>query len=78
MLLELDLAPTQVEAASPGNIFCAAGGRMQELLTDLNSVARGNKVVAELCDIREIIAAASDAASAITKKHNVEILLRNI
>jgi len=73
MLMDLDPAPTQVKRLAR-NIFCAAG-RMRELLTDLNSVARGQRVVAEMCDIGEIIAAASDAASAIAKKHSVEILL---
>jgi signal transduction histidine kinase len=48
---------------------------MRELLADLNSVARGNRPIAEACDIREVIAAASDAASADTKNHSVQILL---
>jgi signal transduction histidine kinase len=73
MLMELDPGSTQVKRLAR-NIFCAAG-RMRELLTDLNTVARGERVVAEMCDIREIIAAASDEASAITKKHKVQILL---
>lgn len=73
MLMDLDPAPNQVKRLAR-NIFRAAG-RMRELLTDLSSVARGERVVAEMCDVREIIAAACDAASAITKKHNVQISL---
>jgi len=74
MLMELDPTPSQVKRLAR-NIYCAAN-RMRELLTDLNNVARGQKVAAERCDIRGIIAAASDAALAITKKHNVQILLK--
>jgi signal transduction histidine kinase len=73
MLMELDPGPIQVKRLAT-NIFRAAG-RMRELLADLNSVARGDRPRAEMCDIREVIAAASDAASAITKNHNVQILL---
>src|ERR1700676_3998967 len=73
MLIEVDAGPTQVKRLAT-NIYRAAG-RMQELLADLNSVARGNRPTAEICDIGEIIAAASDAASATTKNRNVQILL---
>jgi signal transduction histidine kinase len=73
MLTELDAGPTQVKRLA-SNIYRAAG-RMRELLADLNSVARGNRLRTEICDIGEVIAAASDAASAITKNHNVQILL---
>jgi signal transduction histidine kinase len=73
MLIELDSGPTQAKRLAT-NIFLAAG-RMRELLADLNSVIHGSGPTAEICRIREIIAAASDAASAITKNHNVQILL---
>jgi signal transduction histidine kinase len=73
MLIEIDSGPTQVRRLAT-NIRRAAG-RMRELLADLNSVARGNRPIAEACDIREVIAAASDAASADTKNHSVQILL---
>jgi K+-sensing histidine kinase KdpD len=73
MLMEVDDGPTQVKRLAT-NIFRAAG-RMRELLADLNSVARGERPRVEMCDIREVLAAASDAASAITKNHNVQILL---
>jgi signal transduction histidine kinase len=74
MLKELDVGPAQVQRLAT-NIFRAAG-RMRELLADLNSVVHGNRPTAEICDIGEVIAAASDAASAILKNHNVQILLQ--
>jgi signal transduction histidine kinase len=74
MLIEVDAAPTQVRRLA-SNIYRAAG-RMRELLADLNSVSRGERATAEICDIGEVIAAASDAASATTKHHNVQILLK--
>jgi signal transduction histidine kinase len=73
MLIEVDAGPTQVKRLAT-NIYRAAG-RMRELLADLNSVARGNRPTAEICEIGEVIAAASDAASATTKNRNVQILL---
>lgn len=74
MLMELDPGPTQVRRLAT-NIFRAAG-RMRELLEDLNSVARGDRPRAEICDICEVITAASHAASAVAKNPNVRILLR--
>jgi K+-sensing histidine kinase KdpD len=47
---------------------------MRELLADLNSVTCGVRSAAELCDICEVIAAASDAVSAATENHSVQIL----
>jgi len=73
ILKELEAAPTQVRRLA-SNIYRAAG-RMRELLADLNSVSRGDPATAEICDIGEVITAASDAASATTKHHNVQILL---
>jgi signal transduction histidine kinase len=73
MLIEVDAGPTQVKRLAT-NIYRAAG-RMRELLADLNSVALGNRPAVEVCDIGEVIAAASDAASATTKNCNVQILL---
>jgi signal transduction histidine kinase len=67
--MDLDLGPTQVKRLTT-NIYRAAG-RMRELLADLDSVARGNRSTAEMCDIREVIA----AASAATENHCVQILL---
>jgi hypothetical protein len=68
-----DAGPTQAKRLAT-NIFRAAS-RMRELWADLNSVARGNRPTAEIGDVGAIIAAASDAASATTKNHNVQILL---
>jgi signal transduction histidine kinase len=73
MLMDLDPAPTQVKRLA-ANIYRAAS-RMRELLADLNSVARGTRSAPEKCDIREVIAAASDAASAATENHSVQIVL---
>jgi signal transduction histidine kinase len=73
MLMEVDAGPTQVKRLAT-NIYRAAG-RMRELLADLNSVARGDRPAAEICDVGEVIAAASHAASATTNNHNVQILL---
>ena len=60
MLVDLDPGPPQMKRLA-SNIYRAAG-RMRELLTDLNSAASGNRVTAEICDIRKVITAAFDAA----------------
>jgi signal transduction histidine kinase len=73
MLMEAEAGPAHVKRLAT-NIFRAAG-RMRELLADLNSVARGNRPVVEMCDVGEVIAAAADAASATTKNHEVQIVL---
>jgi signal transduction histidine kinase len=73
MLIEVDAGPAQVKRLAT-NIYRAAG-RMRELLADLNSAARGNRPATEICNIGLVIGAASDAASATTKNHNVQILL---
>jgi signal transduction histidine kinase len=73
MLMDLDLGPTQVKRLST-NIYRAAG-RMRELLADLNSVARGNRLTVEMWDIHEVIAVACEAASAATQNDSVQILL---
>ena len=73
ILMSLDPGPTQVDRLAT-NILRAAA-RMRELMADLNVIAREGKPTAEMCDKREVIAAASDAASAITKSGNVQILL---
>src|SRR3954466_11577421 len=62
MLIDLDPGPTQVKRLAT-NIYRAAN-RMRELLADLAIVAGGNRQTAEMCDIGEVVAAASDAASA--------------
>src|ERR1700722_11105050 len=52
-----------------------AAGRMRELLMDLASATHGNKSTREICDMREIIAAASEAAAAAVDNQSVQILL---
>jgi signal transduction histidine kinase len=74
LLVEADAGPTQVKRLAT-NIYRAAG-RMRELLADLGNVARGDRPTAEICDIGEVIAAASDAASAALNKHNIQVLLK--
>jgi signal transduction histidine kinase len=73
ILTDLEPGPTQVKRLAI-NIYRAAG-RMRELLADLNSVACGIRSAAELCNLCEVIAAASDAVSAATENHSVQILL---
>jgi signal transduction histidine kinase len=73
LLMTLDTAPNQVKRLA-ANMHRAAG-RMRELLTDLTSVTYGKRSTPEICDIREIIAAASEAASAATENQRVQILL---
>ena len=60
MLMDLDSELIQVQRLAT-NIFRAAG-HMRELLADLNSVALGNTPTPAMCDIREVIAAAWNAA----------------
>jgi signal transduction histidine kinase len=52
-----------------------AAGRIRELLTDLTSVTYGNKATPEICDICEIIVAASKAAVAGTDNRRVQMFL---
>jgi signal transduction histidine kinase len=73
MLMDLDSTPTQVKRLA-ANIYRAAG-RMRELLADLTGVARGDRSTAEICDIRKVIVAASEAALAATERQGVQILL---
>jgi len=70
MLMMLDTAPNQVKRLAAN--MQRAAGRMRELLIDLASATYG---IPEICDIREIIAAASDAAAAAMDNQRVQILL---
>jgi signal transduction histidine kinase len=69
MLMDIDITPAQVKRLA-ANIHSAAG-RMRELLTDLVGVARGTKSTVEVCEMREVIA----AASAATHSPGIQILL---
>jgi signal transduction histidine kinase len=73
MLMTLETAPSQVKRLAT-NMHRAAG-RMRELLIDLTSATYGNRSTLEICDIREIIAAASEAAAAAMDNQRVQILL---
>src|SRR5580704_3489503 len=73
MLMTLDTAPNQVERLA-ANMHRAAG-RIRELLTDLASATYGNRSTPEICNIREIIAAASEAAAAAMDNPRVQIIL---
>src|SRR6202165_2654783 len=73
MLMTLDTTPTQVKRLA-ANMHRAAG-RMRELLTDLAGATYGNRSTPEICNIREIIAAASEAAAAAMDNQRVQILL---
>jgi signal transduction histidine kinase len=73
LLMDLDLPSIQVKRLA-ANAYRAAG-RMRELLTDLSSETCGNKSTPEICDIGEIIAAATDAAAAATDNHRVQIFI---
>src|ERR1700719_1256481 len=73
MLMTLDTTPNQVKRLA-ANMHRAAG-RMRELLIDLASATYGNRSTLEICDIREIISAASEAAAAAMDNQSVQILL---
>jgi signal transduction histidine kinase len=73
LLMNLDCTSTQVKRLA-GNM-CRAAGRMRQLLGDLANIARDNIPTAEICDIREVITAASEAALASVGIHSVQILL---
>ena len=72
MLMELDLAPTQVKRLAV-NIYRAAG-RMRELLADFAGASCGNRSTFEICKIRDVITAASEAALPAAERHGVQIL----
>src|SRR5580700_8537898 len=72
MLMELDLTPAQVKRLA-ANILRAAG-RMRDLVADLAGANRGNKSTSEICKIRDVVAAASEAASPAAEKQSVRIL----
>jgi signal transduction histidine kinase len=73
LLMGLDYTSTQVKRLAAN--MCRAAARMRQLLAELPSVARDNVSTAEICDIREVIAAASEAALAAKEHQSVQILL---
>ncbi len=72
MLVDLHSDAAEVNRLA-ANIYCAAG-RMRKLLADLTPAACPDKSTAKMCDIRQVITAASDAASAANHNHRVKIL----
>jgi signal transduction histidine kinase len=72
MLMDLHTDATQVNRLA-ANIHCAAG-KLRELMADLTSAASPDRSPAKICDIRQVITAASDAASVTNKNHQVKIL----
>ena len=73
MLMTLVITPNQVKRVAT-NMYRAAD-RMRELLTDLTSVTYGKRSIPEICNIREIIAAASEAAAAAMDNQRLQIIL---
>src|SRR6266851_2594863 len=73
LLMDLDSTSTQVKRLAAN--MCRAAGRMRQLLADLAYVAQDNVPTAEICDIREVIAAASEATLAATEHQSIQILL---
>ncbi|MGH9723086.1 MAG: histidine kinase dimerization/phospho-acceptor domain-containing protein, partial [Bryobacteraceae bacterium] len=71
MLVDTDLPPAQAKRLA-GNIY-RASRRIQELLQDLVNVSRGKSKAAEVCSLREVIAAACDASASAAENQGVEI-----
>jgi signal transduction histidine kinase len=72
MLMQLDPASTQGKRLA-ANIYRAAG-RMRQLLADLAAASCGNKSTCEICEIRDVIIAASEAALLAAESQGVQIL----
>jgi signal transduction histidine kinase len=73
LLMDLDDNSTEVKRLATH--LCHAAGRMRQLLADLQSVTRDNVSTTEVCDIREVIASASEAVVAVMEQQSVEMLL---
>jgi signal transduction histidine kinase len=73
ILVQPDLTSANVRRLA-GNVRAAAV-RMRELVSDLMSVVKGDPAVVGVCDLREVIVAASDSALATKKPGRVEVLL---
>lgn len=73
MLMNADAAPSEVKRLA-ANMYRAAG-RMRELLAEVSCETCGNKSTAEMCEIGEVIAAASEAASAAMEHRRIQVLI---
>jgi signal transduction histidine kinase len=72
MLMELDLTPTEVRRLA-ANIHRAAG-RMRELLADLGGASSGSKSTFQICNVRHVIDAVSEAVLPIAERQGVRIV----
>jgi signal transduction histidine kinase len=72
MLMELDLTPTEVRRLA-ANIQRAAG-RMRELLADLAGASSGSKSTFQVCNVRHVIDAVSEAVLPIAERQGVRIV----
>jgi signal transduction histidine kinase len=70
-LIRVESLPHQIKRLAT-NIH-RASARVNGLLTDLSGIVSGNRPTTEICDIRELITAASDAALAASENNGVEI-----
>jgi signal transduction histidine kinase len=73
MLMDSDLSPAQTRRLA-GNIY-QSSRRVQEMLQDLSGVSHGRQAMAELVDLRELVAAALDAAR--SEAESAGVLLHN-
>jgi signal transduction histidine kinase len=73
MLMKANAAPTDIKRLA-ANVYRAAG-RMRDLLADISCATFGPVSTAQICEIREVIVAASDAASASMDNRRVQVLL---
>ncbi|MBI4907821.1 MAG: HAMP domain-containing histidine kinase [Acidobacteria bacterium] len=73
MLVDFELPPDQVKRLA-ANMY-RASLRVRELLADLAGVARGKSQTAEICNLREVIAAATEVSAVAAVNQGVEILL---
>jgi len=73
LLMNLDSASPQAKRLARN--MCGAAVQMRKLLRELASLARHNVSAAEICDIRLVIASASEAALAAMEHQGVQILI---
>ena len=71
MLVDSDLNPAQVKRLA-GNIY-RASRRIQELLQDLLNVSRGSSGGAEMCKLREVVAAGCEPLRETAEAQNVAV-----
>ena len=72
MLMELDLTTTEVRR--PATNIHRAAGRMRELLSDLAGASSRSKSRFQICNLRHVIDAVSEAVVPIAERRGVRIL----